>query len=146
MKPFTFIFINFCVSFFSDIVLNDLSRSNIKLFQSLKTLKPYFDNQSIIKCAFNAGITVLVALLINMFLSYFLLGFFVPTNFIQLAYFCILAFGIGYIFDVFIYKFNIFNGLTDYYKTFGAGLWGAIAFIFSIVISFFIQRYILVRL
>lgn len=141
MKIITFLFINFCVAFISDIVLNDLSHFNI-----LKSLKSYFNNQSIIKCACNAGLTILCALLINMVFSYFLFGFIVPNNFKQLFYFCGLAFGIGYLMDVFIYKLNIFDGLTNYYKTFGVGLWGAIAFEFSIIISYFIQKYILIRL
>ncbi len=139
MKPITFILINFFVSFFSDIVLNDLSKY-IKSFQS------YFHNQSIIKCAFIAGLTVVIALLINMGCSYFLFSFMVPNHFTQLLYFCILAFFIGYLIDIIIYKFKLIDGLTNYYKAFGAGLWGAIAFVFSIVISYFIQKYILVRL
>jgi hypothetical protein len=138
MKPFTFIIIIFFVSFFSDIVLNDLSHFNI-----IKSLHSYFNNQSIIKCAFIAGLTVVIALLITMTLSYFLFSFVIPTNFIQLACFCILAFFIGYLIDIIIYRFKLIDGLTNYYKAFGAGLWGAIAFIFSIVISYFIQKYIL---
>ena len=137
MKPITFILINFFVSFFSDIVLNDLSHFNI-----IKSLHGYF-NQSIIKCAFIAGLTIVIALLINMVCSYFLFSFMVPNNFIQLTCFCILAFFIGYLIDIFIYKFKIIDGLTNYYKAFGAGLWGAAAFVFSIVISYFIQKYIL---
>lgn len=140
MKPITFILINFFVSFFSDIVLNDLSRSNIKSLQS------YFSNQSIVKCAFVAGLTVVIALLINMALSYLLFTFMVPNNLIQLTCFCILAFFIGYLIDIIIYRFKLIDGLTNYYKAFGAGLWGAIAFVFSIGISYFIQKYILVRL
>jgi hypothetical protein len=136
MKSITFIIINFFVSFFSDIVLNDLSKY-------IKSLQSYFNNQSIIKCAFVAGLTIVIALLINMVLSYFLFSFMVPTNFIQLTCFCILAFFIGYLIDIIIYKFNIIDGLTNYYNAFGAGLWGAIAFVFSIVISYFIQKYIL---
>lgn len=141
MKPITFILINFFVSFFSDIVLNDLSHFNI-----IKSLHSYFNNQSIIKCAFIAGLTVVIALLITMALSYFLFSFMVPNNLIQLIYFCILAFFIGYLIDIIIYKFKIIDGLTNYYKSFGAGLWGAIAFVFSIIISYFIQKYILLRL
>ena len=144
MKPITFILINFFVSFFSDIVLNDLSHFNI--IKTLQSLQPYFNNQSIIKCAFIAGLTIVIALLITMALSYFLFSFIVPTNFIQLSCFCILAFFIGYLIDIFIYKLKIIDGLTNYYKAFGAGLWGAVAFVFSIVISYFIQKYILVRL
>ncbi len=143
MKPITFILINFFVSFFSDIVLNDLSHFNIK---TLESLKGYFHNQSIVKCAFIAGLTVVIALLINMGCSYFLFSFMVPNHFTQLLYFCILAFFIGYLIDIIIYKFKLIDGLTNYYKAFGAGLWGAIAFVFSIVISYFIQKYILVRL
>jgi hypothetical protein len=147
MKSITFIIINFFVSFFSDIVLNDLSTSNtINSLNSLKSLQSYFNKQSIIKCAFNAGLTIVLALLINMVLSYFLLGFIVPNHFIELSQFCILAFSIGYILDIFIYKFNIFKGLTNYYKAFGAGLWGAFAFVFSIIISYFIQNFIMIRL
>ena len=142
MKPITFILINFFVSFFSDIVLNDLS----KYIKPLHSLESYFNNQSIIKCAFIAGLTVVIALLINMALSYLLFSFMVPNNLIQLTCFCILAFFIGYLIDIFIYKFNIIDGLKNYYKAFGAGLWGAAAFVFSIVISYFIQKYILVRL
>jgi H+/Cl- antiporter ClcA len=141
MKPITFIIINFFVSFFSDIVLNDLSRFNI-----IESLESYFNKQSIIKCAFIAGLTIVIALLINMACSYFLFSFMVPTNFIQLICFCILAFFIGYLIDIIIYRFKLIDGLTNYYKSFGAGLWGAAAFVFSIVISYFIQKYILVRL
>jgi hypothetical protein len=139
MKPITFILINFFVSFFSDIVLNDLS----KYIKPLHSLESYFNNQSIIKCAFIAGLTVVIALLINMALSYLLFSFIVPNNLIQLTCFCILAFFIGYLIDIIIYKFNMIDGLTNYYQVFGAGLWGAIAFVFSIIISYFIQKYIL---
>jgi hypothetical protein len=138
MKPITFILINFFVSFVSDIVLNDLS----KYTKTLQSLGSYF-NQSIIKCACIAGLTIVIALLINMGCSYFLFSFMVPSNLIQLTCFCILAFFIGYLIDIIIYRFKLIDGLTNYYKAFGAGLWGAVAFIFSIVISYFIQKYIL---
>lgn len=137
MKPITFIIINFFVSFFSDIVLNDLSK-----YKSLKSLQSYF-KQSIIKCAFVAGLSVVIALLITMGCSYLLFSFMVPNHLIQLTCFCMLAFFIGYLIDIIIYKFNIIDGLTNYYNAFGAGLWGAVAFVFSIVISYFIQKYIL---
>ena len=134
-----FMFLNFAVSFMSDIILNDLSTN----FNIVKSLQSYFYKQSIIKCAFDAGVTILFALAINMVFSYFLFGFVIPTNFTDLFYFGILAFLIGYILDILIYKFKIFGDrLNDYYKTLGAGLWGGLAFVFSIVISYFIQKYI----
>jgi hypothetical protein len=132
-----FLLLNFIVSFMSDIVLNDLSTN----FNMIKSLQTYFYKQSIIKSAFDAGITVLFALVINMFFSYFLFGFIIPNNFKNLIYFCILAFLIGYITDILIYKLKIFgNRLNEYYIKLGAGFWGATAFVFSIIISYFIQK------
>ena len=132
-----FVFFNFAVSFMSDIILNDLSTN----FNIVTSLQPYFYKQSIIKCAFDAGFTVLFALVIHMFFSYFLFGFIIPNNFTNLIYFCGLAFFIGYIIDILIYKFKVFGDrLNVYYKKLGAGFWGALAFVFSIVISFFIQK------
>jgi hypothetical protein len=142
-KIIIFIFLIFAVSFISDIILNDLSTH----FNIITSLQSYFNNQSIIKCAFDAGITILFALVINIFFSYILFGFIIPINNIQLIYFCILAFLIGYIVDVLIYKFSVFGDrLTMYYTNFGAGLWGAFAFVFSIIISYFIQNFIMIRL
>jgi hypothetical protein len=135
-----FLFLNFAISFMSDIILNDLSTN----FNIVTSLKSYFYKQSIIKCAFDAGATILFALAINMCFSYFLFGFIIPENFSNLLQFCMLAFLIGYMLDILIYKFKIFGDrLNDYYKTLGAGFWGGLAFVFSIVISYFIQKYIL---
>ena len=141
MNPLLFLFLNFSVAFLSDIVLNDLSHFNI-----LKSLQPYFYKQSILKCAFYAGLTVMIALLITMIFSYFLFGFNVPTTLRHLFYFCILAFVLGYIMDIIIYKFKVFNGLDNYYKIYGAGLWGGVAFVFSILISYFLQKHISIKL
>lgn len=136
MKLLTFLFINFIVSFLSDIILNDLS-----MFNFIPSLKPYFHNKSIIVSALNAAITVEVALLITVALFYIMLRSWVPTNYKLLLYFCFLAFFVGFAIDVFIEKMKIFgNSLDLYYKKFGAGFWGAIAFLFSIVISYFIQK------
>ena len=143
MNSIIFLFLNFCVAFASDIVLNDLSIH----FNIIKSLHPYFQNESILKCALDAGVTISVGILITMFFSYFLFGFLSPTTFVQLIYFCIIAFLVGYILDIIIYKFNIFdNRLNAYYKAFGAGLWGAIAFVFSIIISYFIQKHIFIKI
>ena len=69
----------------SDIILNDLSTN----FNIIKPLQSYFYKQSIIKTAFDAGATVLFALVINMFFSYVLFGFIIPNNFTNLIYFCV---------------------------------------------------------
>jgi len=136
-----FLFLNFAVAFMSDIVLNDLSSH----FNIIKSLQSYFYKQSIIKSAFDAGLTVLFALIINIVFSYFLFGFIIPNNFINLIYFCALAFLVGYIMDIIIYKLRIFgNRLEVYYKDAGAGFWGGISFVFSIIISYFIQKNIYV--
>jgi len=138
MKLLTFLFINFIVSFFSDIVLNDLSKSMIP------SLKPYFHNQSIIVSAIYAGITVEIALFITIGCFYLLFHAFVPNTLKMLFFFCIIAFVVGFIADIFIDKLHIFgNRLDEYYRKLGAGFWGAVAFIFSIVISYVIQKEIL---
>jgi hypothetical protein len=137
---FIFILINFVVSFISDIVLNDLSTH----YGIITSLRRYFYKQSIIKCGILAGITIVVALLLNMILSYFLFRFAVPNNLYKLLQFCILAFIIGYIIDVLIDKMKIFGDRLDsFYKEVGSGVSGASAFVFSIVISYFIQKNIL---
>jgi Cu/Ag efflux pump CusA len=91
-----------------------------------------------------AGLTILFALLLTMFISYFILGFVLPQTSKNLMSFCILAFMIGYIIDKVIYIEHIFgNRLNAYYKEYGAGFWGATAFLFSIIISYSIQKIIL---
>ena len=128
-----YLLLNFSVSFISDITLNDLSSH----YGILTSLKPYFLNQSIILSAIVAGITIVIALLLNMFFSYFLFGFLIPKNNIGLLYFCLLAFFLGYIIDVYIDKMKIFgNRLDKFYKEIGSGFWGAVTFIFCIVISY----------
>lgn len=135
-----FILLNFLVGFMSDIVLNDLSTN----YGIVSSLKSYFYKQSILKCAVEAGLTIVVALLITMFVSFILFKFIMPYNLFSLSQFLILAFSLGYIIDIFIEKNKIFgNRLNEYYKQVGGGLWGGLAFVFSIVISYFIQTNIL---
>jgi len=130
MKLIPNLFINFCVGFISDIILNDLSK--IKKFKYFNSLYPYFKNKSIIIAAIYAGITtsicIYIAILINKYLNinYFLLVFIV-----------------GYFIDIFIEKYKIFNNLEDYYETFGSGIYGGIAILFSSIISYIIYYYFL---
>ena len=135
MKIATFLFINFMVAFFSDIILNDLS---------IPALQPYFKNASIIKSALIAGVTIEIALIISLAI-YFIVMNNVMNKF-NIIYFCIIAFIVGFILDKLIerYKSNLFGTKLDlYYKQYGSGLWGAGALLFSIVISYFIQIRIL---
>ena len=135
MKTLLFIFINFIVAFVSDIVLNDLSTN----FGFVSSLKPYYRNQSIIKLGIYAGLTIEFGLLVTMVTYYLIFGSLLPDNYKSFTYFCGLAFFIGYIIDIAINKLKIFGNKLDlYYKELGAGFWGATAFLFSIVISFFV--------
>jgi len=146
MEVIIFIIINFIVSALSDVSLNLLTRNSLTKDYNLKiilSLIPYFKNKSMIKCAVYAGITIIVALLINMLISKNLLGFYIPHNNIELIKFIGIAFPLGYAIDIIIDKLKIFgNDLDLYYKTAGAGLWGALAFVFSIIISYSIQNII----
>jgi hypothetical protein len=137
MNPFLFLFTNFEVAFVSDIVLNDLSTH----YGIIQSLRPYFYKQSILKCAVAAGITIITALLPTMVAFYLVTGAFVPYNSKTLVQFSILAFILGFVLDILIYKMKIFgNRLDDFYKEFGVGFWGGVAFVFSITISYFIQK------
>jgi hypothetical protein len=144
MEVILFIIINFIVSAISDIILNFLSKKSFTKKYNLKiilSLNPYFKNKSMIKCAMYAGITIVIALLINMLISKNILGFFIPHNNTELIKFICIAFPLGYAIDIIIDKLKIFgNDLDLYYKVAGAGLWGALAFVFSIIISYSIQN------
>jgi hypothetical protein len=143
MKTTIFIIIVFIVSALSDILLNFLSRNPLTQKYNLKiilSLKPYFKNKSIIQSAVYAGITIIVALLINMLISKTIFGFYVPDNNSELIKFICIAFPLGYVIDILIDKLKIFgSSLNLYYKAAGAGLWGALAFVFSIIISYLIK-------
>lgn len=144
MKALMFIIIVFIVSALSDILLNVLSKNSLIKkynFKIILSLIPYFKNKSVIQSAVYAGITIIVALLINIFISKNVFGFYIPNNNNELVKFICLAFPLGYIIDIAIYKYKIFgNSLNLYYKTAGAGLWGALAFIFSILISYLLAN------
>ena len=140
MEVIIFITIIFVVSAISDIILNFLSKKSLTKKYNLKiilSLNPYFKNKSIIQSAIYAGITIVIALLINMLISKNILGFFIPHNNTELIKFILIAFPLGYIIDILIDKLKIFGNTLDlYYKVAGAGLWGALSFIFAIIISY----------
>jgi hypothetical protein len=136
----TFIFLNFLVSMFSDIILNDLAKSN--KYENLATLQPYFKDKYILEGAVYAGLTVISCLIILILISKLVFKFYMPTNNLELLKYLIIAYPLGYLYDYLIYKFNIFGSSLDlYYEKLGVGNWGAIAFVFSIIISFYLQKY-----
>jgi len=139
MKLITFLFINFIISFIADIFLRDLSTN----FNIITSLKPYFNSMSIIESCLYASLIIEIALIITIIFSIFIFGFMIPNNNTDLIKFSFLALIMGYIIDIFIYKTNMFSSLKLYYKEYGAGIWGSLAFIFSILISYFIQKQII---
>jgi len=140
IKLYTFLLLNFIISFISDIILNDLSTN----YNIISSLKPYFKNSSIVISAFNAGLTIEFGLFVTILIYFILFRKFLPKNGSEFIKFCIIAFVVGYIIDYLIYKLHIFgNRLDEYYKELGYGFWGATAFLFSIILSYFIQIKIL---
>jgi len=132
----TFILVNFVVSAISDLVLNILSRQNISP-KEITSLKSYFDLHSPITTAIYAGLTVVSVLIVNILLASILFKFSIPTNISQLFIFILIAYPLGYFADIFIYKYSVFgNELDEYYETTGSGVWGAIAFLFAIIVSY----------
>ena len=138
-----YIFTNFEIAFVSDIVLNDLAT----YYGMVPFFKPYFAGQSIVGCGVAAGLTVVMGLVLTMIAAYSILGFWIPNTVGKLTSFSIIGFILGYLLDIFIKQYHIFgNRLDAYYKKMGARLWGGLAFVFCIVISYFIQKNILHKL
>ena len=144
-----FIIINFCVAYVSDNVLNDLSKySKIKAFTSLS---PYFKKNSIVGAGIYAGLTVAVATIILMILYKVVFNTYLPntrshhlfsSTFMVYFIFFILAYFIGYVLDVLIYRMNVFDDLEPFYSEVGAGNGGALSFIFSLTLSFMLLYFI----
>ena len=142
MKLFTFYLINFFVAFFSDIILNDLSKRHFS--EIIRSLRPYFREHSILIAGLYAAITVLLCILVVSLILYKLLNVTHPTNLKEIFYFAILSFCVGFIADILIDKLNIFGStLKSYYLIAGAGKWGGLAIMFSVVLSYIIQKYLL---
>ena len=141
MKLPVFILVAFVVGFICDVVLNDLSRTT-KLFSSLK---PYYNGESITKLAIYSGIIISLASVVLMLLFCLFFKKYLPTNKIEILIFFIIAYILGYILDVVIDKTELLgNTLKPFYKEFGSGNSGAIAFIFALVVSLFIFKVVLV--
>lgn len=137
MNTTDFIIVNFFVGFFSDIFLNVIS-SNTKYLQSLRK---YFNNLSVTRAAIYAGLTIVSALIPTMLIYKILTNKYVPKSNKDLIYFIILTFIIGYVYDILIEQYNVFPDLDEYYELYGAGFWGAFAFVFSVVISYLFLKY-----
>jgi hypothetical protein len=136
-----FIIINFCVSYVSDNVLNDLSKyTHIKEFTSLA---PYFKSKPIVVAGIYAGITISLATILLLIFTQQFFNTYLPTTNLEFAATILIAYVIGYGLDVFIYKMNIFDNLQLFYKTVGAGNSGALSFVLSIIISFITLHVIL---
>ena len=130
MKLVPILFINFCVGFISDIILNDLSKITNKF--NMDSLYPYFKNNYIFTAAIYAGITTSICILIA----------FKLYKYNKINYY-LLAFLVGYVIDIIIEKYKIFDNLDEYYESAGSGLWGGIAILFFSIISSLIYYYFL---
>ena len=136
MNEILFLVFNFLIGFFSDIVLNILANQDI---QFLKSLKPYFANKSASKAALYAALTVII--IVGIIMSIFQMTYdkYLPDidshmhN--EIVVYLLITFIIGFIADVVIYKINIFPKLKLYYQKVGKGLWGALAILFSVILS-----------
>jgi hypothetical protein len=133
-----FVIINFCVSYVCDNVLNDLSKYT--QYKAFTSLAPYFKDKSIVVAGIYAGITVAFATTLLLIFNRLFLNTYFPTTNSDFVVMILVAYVIGYVLDVFIYKMNIFDNLQPFYKTVGAGNGGALSFLFSLIISFISLR------
>jgi len=136
-----FLLFNSKIAFLSDIILNILATKKIKILEkysfmdSLKTLKPYFENKSMFQAAFYALLTVIIIVGIIMKIFQIFYDKYLPETNKEIFIYLVLSFIVGYIGDILIYKLNIFPKLKLYYRVVGKGLWGAIAIVFSVFMS-----------
>ncbi len=87
-------FVYFIVSAIADIILNFLSRKSYSPLK-VRALKPYFLRNTIVKnnivkdilSAFNAGITIVIALIVTMFVSSIIFKFNHPSSLYELFLF-----------------------------------------------------------
>lgn len=140
-KVFIFIIVSFVVGFISDIVLNDLSRTT-NMFSSLQ---PYFLKQMITVSGAFAGFTIVIATSILLVIFNLIYKTYLPLlTFKSVGMFLGIGYIVGYLLDVFIDKMNIFGDtLKPFYKEFGSGNSGAVAFVFALLISLFTCNYII---
>jgi hypothetical protein len=135
-----FVGLNFIVSFLSDVVLNDLSYlPKSRVGPIIKSLNPYFREKSIVGSGILAGLTVVSVLYVLLYLT----NWKIPETWGELLKIISIAFPIGFIADIVIDKSGLFGpSLVPYYEIAGSGLWGAVAFVFSIIISFILYKII----
>lgn len=140
---YKFILTYFFIGFISDLLLNYLSRQTYAP-PSIKALRVYFQRTAIKNVvvrdfisATNAGLTVVGAILVTVFISLKVFKFYQPHSLSQLFQFLLLAFPVGYVMDILIYKFAVFGPtLNPFYKIAGAGFWGGMSIVFSILVCY----------
>jgi hypothetical protein len=141
MLLISIVLLYFFIGFFSDLMLNYLARQSFAP-ATIQALQVYFkSNNNAIATAAYAGLTIVAVLLVTMGLAQLLFNFAHPRTVPELLKFLLLAFPLGYLADIIIYKTELFGpSLNPYYKLAGAGFWGAAAFLFSIFLSFIILK------
>lgn len=141
----------FIVSFASDLILNDLTRQPLIKYHNnviIKSLGSYFKDKGLVESGIYAGLTIVIAYILLMIgLKLMGLGS-IPSR--ELVY-CklttpsikkllleiLFAFILGYAIDILIDKYRIFgDSLNAYYTIAGSGFWGAVAFLFAILLSY----------
>lgn len=138
-----FVLANFIVAALADVTLNAWSHLR-NAPASVRSLQPYFAVHSPLTAALYAGLTVVAVLLIVMLVSKPVLGFTVPMLYPAMLFkYLVLAFVIGFAADVLIDKLELFGtSLRPYYRIAGAGLWGGLALVISILVSILVMRYV----
>ncbi len=131
-RELLFLIYNALIGFFSDIIINILTKYNISY---LKSLKPYFENKTMFTAAFYALLTVLIIVGFVIELFNLIYDKYLPETRNEYIIFIIITFVIGYLSDIIINRVNIFPKLKEYYKDVGEGLWGGLAILFSVIIS-----------
>ena len=140
MNLFAFLLISFIVGFVADIALNDISKTS----KAYSSLLPYYKDKSIMVACGISGVTIVVATGVLMVLYKMMTNAYLPRNFYEVLTFLALGYLVGYVIDVAIDKSNILGEtIQPFYKSYGSGNSGALAFEITLVISLLVTKYVL---
>lgn len=136
-----FLLLNFFIAFFSDIVLNDLTKLGF-----ITPLQTYFKDKLIIQAGLYAGLTILFALIPVLFISN-LFHFTIPNYQREYLILFFITSIVGFVVDLLIKHFKIFGESLEpfynvYYKNeyLSALLFGSGALNFTVFLSLLIMN------
>ena len=147
MKFGTFLFVNAMVAFICGVVLYDMSRMD-KSPKVIKSLRPYYDQKSVVRSSLMGVAILVVSLVITMMICSHFFKFMVPKKMEDVLRMIVVAYGVGFVINKVVDVSGMMgNRLQDVYNFFGlSGHLGAMSLVVCIVVSHLIHGYLIPKL